>query len=103
MRISDWSSDVCSSDLTTGDRRILTIGTADGVAQIQQNLGNAAHARAAYTHKMYALNSMFHACLLATCSPASAICPVAFSQACSWACSAPRASPARLLVRKGAG
>src|SRR3546814_2364776 len=98
--MSDWSSDVCSSDLyarrprrqdlrivrrhrcrghdgtrafyviravpdgnaraqagqTTGDRRILNIGTADGVAQIQQNLGNAAHARAAYTHKMYALN-----------------------------------------------
>src|SRR3546814_20100020 len=35
MRISDWSSDVCSSDLTA------TV-TADGVAHIDLLLGNAA-------------------------------------------------------------
>src|SRR3546814_17886151 len=36
MRISDWSSDVCSSDLVEGDTRI-RLGTAGAVASLEMN------------------------------------------------------------------
>src|SRR3546814_4089171 len=41
MRISDWSSDVCSSDLESGvDPRLLTATDDDRRTGIRQSLGN---------------------------------------------------------------
>src|SRR3546814_904408 len=79
--------------------RRLNVGTTDGVPQVQQDLGNAAHSGTANTDKVNALYSMFHAALPATCSQASAICCAAFRLACSWACSAHCTSSSRLRSR----
>src|SRR5690606_26351045 len=71
-----------------GDAGFLDVRAADGIAQVEQDLGDAAHSRAADADEMDALYSMFHAALPATCSQASAICCAAFRQACSCACPA---------------
>src|SRR3546814_20479587 len=42
MRISDWSSDVCSSDLQVGEKRALLKQHAHALAQLLQRAGAGA-------------------------------------------------------------
>src|SRR3546814_12613269 len=43
MRISDWSSDVCSSDLLPGRKIIYTNASADHAERVMERLGISRH------------------------------------------------------------
>src|SRR5690606_40615654 len=79
-----------------GHRGLLDVRAADGIAQVQQNLGDAAHPRTADPHEMNALYAVLHAASSIVSTQASAISCAAFRPACSRACWATPASSARL-------
>src|SRR3546814_11024524 len=45
MRISDWSSDVCSSDLAAGERALALLQGDDGPAQVRHDFPERDHFR----------------------------------------------------------
>src|SRR5829696_3718132 len=80
------------------DARELQIRAADGVAEIQQDLGDTGHAGAADADEMdvaYAAHTRRHARTSASSRQASAIRSATACFACTWAASPMAASPCK--------
>src|SRR5690606_11348215 len=73
----------------------LDVGAADGIAQVQQDLGDAAHARAADADEMDVADAVLHADSSRLWTQASAISCAAFRLASSRAWAATAASSGR--------
>ncbi|MNT06440.1 hypothetical protein D3C72_1411050 [compost metagenome] len=86
-RARDVAGHVADGDLhaqpsqAARNRRLVQVGPADRVAQVEQHFGNAAHARAADAYEMDMLNSVFHDERPAACSQTSAIWAAASGRA----------------------
>ena len=48
------------AEKTVGDRRAFQVGSGDAVAQVEQDLGDSAHADAANPYEMYVLRADEH-------------------------------------------